>query len=139
MITFAFTCMNEALAIFEEGRGVVEGMSLGKEVSSAVKRRDSIKKNRSAYSTLGLADFDLRSDLIFVHNPDVPKTQLPFMPTFFRDEPDRIERLKSVIRREAIECSSQVANFATEDVALTEMAKLAWSWMCCDDNYATGE
>jgi len=124
-----------ALAIFEEGRGVVEGMSLGEEVSSAVKRRDSIKKKGSAYRTLGLADFDLRSDLIFVHNPDVPKTQLPFMPTFFRDEPDRIERLKSVIRREAIECS-RVEHFATEDVALTDMAKLAWSWMCCDDNYS---
>lgn len=115
----------------------MEEMSLGEEVSSAVKRRDSIKKKGSAYRTLGLADFDLRSDLIFVHNPDVPKTQLPFMPTFFRDEPDRIERLKSVIRREAIECS-RVENFATEDVALTDMAKLAWSWMCCDDNYSMG-
>ena len=114
-----------ALAIFEEGRGAPDGIALDMEITSAAKRRDSDISKGSTWMALGYADFDLRSDLIFVHNPDVPKTQLPYLPTFYRDEHERIERLKTVIKREATQCSKN----GGDKIALTEMARIAWCWV----------
>jgi hypothetical protein len=71
--------------------------------------------------------------LIFVHNPNVPKSTQPYFTIYFRDEKDRIERLAAVIKREASQCSQKVNN--GESAKLTEMAQLAWCWMCTNDHY----
>lgn len=71
--------------------------------------------------------------MIFVHNPNVPNLSQPYFTTYFRDEKDRIERLAAVIKREASQCSQKVKD--GEDAKLTEMAQLAWCWMCTNDHY----
>ena len=88
-----------------------------------------------------LSSFNLRSDLIFVHNPNVPKSIRPYGTTYYRDEKERIERLAAVIKREAMQCSSKKLKNregGEDDDAtkLTEMAQLAWCWMCTNDHYA---
>lgn len=80
-----------------------------------------------------LHSFNLRSDLIFVHNPNVPKSIQPYLTTYFRDEKDRIERLVAVIKREALHCSEKMNH--GEVATLTQMAQLAWCWMCTHDDY----
>lgn len=106
-----------ALAIFEEGRGAK--VTLDTEMTHGEREED----------------FDLRSDLIFVYNPNVMKTELPYFPTYYREETDRIERLKSVIRREAMQNCMSTSD-GTADIELTEMAQLAWCWLCSNDEYA---
>ena len=93
----------------------------------------------SFYSlSVSLTSFNRRSDLIFVHNPDVPKSSRPYMTTYYRDEKARLERLASIIKEEAVKCSSkQLDREEEEDAAeLSEMATLAWCWMCSNERYA---
>ncbi|KAL3823545.1 LOW QUALITY PROTEIN: hypothetical protein ACHAXA_002886 [Cyclostephanos tholiformis] len=104
-----------ALQIFEEGRG------------------SEMKSGVGAQSAHGGSDFNLRSDLIFIHNPHVPKSTLPYLTTYFSEEKDRIERLAAVIKREASNCSQKLND--GEIIKLTKMAQLAWCWMCTNDHY----
>eukprot|EP00986_Skeletonema_menzelii_P013645 scaffold8097_cov148-Skeletonema_menzelii.AAC.16 len=105
-----------ALAILEEMRGKIK--------SDGVK--DKVLKE---------ADFNRRSDLIFAYFANAPKTELPYLPTYYRDEKDRRERLKTLIRKEALNCTAMVG---TGDVAssVSDMARLAWCWMCTSDEFA---
>ncbi|KAL9188156.1 hypothetical protein ACHAXT_006534 [Thalassiosira profunda] len=120
-----------ALEIFEEGRvkislSSVEKTDAGKTVGATA--------DGATQMALGEADFNLRSDLIFVHNPNCPKSSRPYLTTYYRDEKDRIERLAAVVKREASQCSDRTPK--SDDAKLTEMARLAWCWMCSNDLYA---
>lgn len=107
-----------ALAIFEEARG--------KSKSVGVMAKDKALKE---------ADFNRRSDLIFAYFANAPKTELPYLPTYYRDEKDRMERLKSLIRKEAVSCTAMVG---TEDneASISDMTRLVWCWMCTSNDYA---
>ncbi|KAL7539747.1 hypothetical protein ACHAXR_009569, partial [Thalassiosira sp. AJA248-18] len=120
-----------ALEIFEEGRGS-DDMSL--DMGSKMGAKSSSDPRGSNQLALGEADFNLRSDLIFVHNPNVPKSVRPYLTTYYKDEKERIGRLATVIKREAIQCSKKLNR--GECRKLTEMAQLAWCWMCSNDHYA---
>jgi len=144
-----------ALEIFEEGRGAEEiSLEMVKDTVAAAGKGKG-DKGSPTQKALGEADFNLRSDLIFVHNPNVPKSIRPYITTYYRDEKDRIERLAAVIKREAMECCRKKKKKrpeggggagggggeggTEEEVAepkLTEMAQLAWCWMCTNDHYA---
>ena len=73
------------------------------------------------------ADFDLRSDLIFVYNPITPK-----IAEVYRKDIVRIERLQSLIRKEAINCAKYRS--LDEESNMSEMARLAWSFFCTYEN-----
>jgi serine/threonine protein kinase len=107
-----------ALAILEEARG--------KSKSGGAMAKDKALKE---------ADFNRRSDLIFAYFANAPKTELPYLPTYYRDEKDRMERLKTLIRKEAVSCTAMVG---TEDntSSISDMARLAWCWMCTSNDYA---
>lgn len=81
-------------------------------------------------------DFNRRSDLLFVYNPNAPKTELPYLPTYYRDEKDRIERLETLIRREAVYCAT-IAETEDQTSSVSDMARLAWCWMCTSDDHAS--
>lgn len=90
--------------------------------------------HRSLFDIFVDPSFNLRSDFIFVHNPNVPKSVRPYLTTYYRDERERIHRLAAVIKREALQCSKKIE--LKEEAELTEMAQLAWCWMCGNDYYA---
>ena len=79
-----------------------------------------------------------------MHNPNVAKLIRPYITTYYRDEKDRIERLILVIRKEAEQCSSKdptnngqgVEDDMPDSLTLSEMAQLAWCWICTDDRYS---
>jgi len=122
-----------ALEMFEEGRGA-DNRSLDMKSTLGAKSNDPSINKGSTEMALEEADFNLRSDLIFVHNPNVPKSSRPYLTTYYRDENERIRRLAAVIKREAVLCSKKLSR--GEDVELTEMANLAWCWMCSNDRYS---
>ena len=107
-----------ALAILEEARG--------KNKSVGVMSKDRALKE---------TDFNRRTDLIFAYFANVPKTELPYLPTYYRDEKDRMERLKTLIRKEAVNCTAMVG---TEDhtSSISDMTRLTWCWMCTSNDYA---
>lgn len=76
------------------------------------------------------ADFDLRSDLIFVFNPVAPTMGSEANP--YRKDVYRINRLQSLIQREAISC----ADYRTVDneTNMSEMSQFAWSFFCTFEN-----
>lgn len=106
-----------ALAILEEARGK-------SKTTGPIAKDKAIKEE----------DFNRRSDLIFTYYPDAPKTELPYLPSFYRDEKDRIERLKNMIRKEAVNCT--ISGIEDHTASVTEMTRLAWCWMCTGDDYA---
>ena len=69
------------------------------------------------------ADFNRRSDLIFAYFANAPKTELPYLPTYYRDEKDRRERLKTLIRKEAVNRTAMVGADGTSSVS--DMTRLA--------------
>ena len=74
--------------------------------------------------------FNLRSDLLFVHNPDVPKNTKAYVTTYYRDEEGRGQRLTRIIKTEALHY------IEGGDTELSELASRAWCWMCSNDRYA---
>jgi len=114
-----------ALSIFEQGRASIP-------LTSSIK---SDKKNKYPVESAELTSFNLRSDLLFVHNPEVPKEVRPYTTTYYKDEKGRIQRLIFLIKREAKQCI-EVPDDETEDIELTDMAKLAWCWMCSNESYS---
>ena len=69
---------------------------------------------------IAMADFDLRSDLLFVYNPTlIPHTLTP-LTTLYRKDPKRIMRLQALVRREAIQCAE--AKKVKNTVPLSRMA-----------------
>jgi len=70
------------------------------------------------------SDFDRRSDLLFVYNPDVAKasTANRYVQSYYRDDKMRIDRLSSKIKTEAVQCK------------LSVVSTLAWCWMCSNDS-----
>ena len=72
------------------------------------------------------ADFDLRSDLIFVF--------FPFIPTMggsgdaYRKDINRIKRLQNLIRTEARNCGDYPT--PNNEAHISEMAQFAWSFFC---------
>ena len=107
-----------ALAILEEAQGKLK--------TAGVK-----EKSRNDND----ADFNHRSDLIFAYFADAPKTELPYLPTFYRDEKGRMERLKSLIRKEAISCVTVVGSDG-DKCSVSMLARLAWCWMCTSNDRA---
>lgn len=104
------------LSIFEETRGKIESVGV----------KDKVLKE---------ADFNRRSDLIFTYFANAPKTELPYLPTYYRDEKDRRERLKTLIHKEAVNYMTMVG--AEDDASsVSDMARLAWCWMCTSDDHA---
>ena len=81
---------------------------------------------------IAMADFDLRSDLLFVYNPTlIPHTLTP-LTTPYRKDPKRIMRLQALVRREAIQCAE--AKKVKNTVPLSRMASLAWLFFCTFTN-----
>ena len=87
----------------------------------------------AAYDDMEEADFNLRSDLIFVHYPVTP---IPH-----RKDKNRIRRLRNLITQEALECSERIN--VDNGAQMSTMAQLAWCFLCTfedrefsDDNYA---
>jgi len=74
----------------------------------------------AAHQDIHDADFNLRSDLIFVHFPVLPKP--------YRKEKERIQRLRNMIRREAIECVER--RELDGQAQMSDMAQLAWCFFC---------
>jgi len=104
-----------ALTILEEARGKIKYAGV----------KDKALKE---------ADFNRRSDLIFAYFANAPKTELPYLPTYYRDEKDRRERLKTLIRKEAVNRTAKVG--ADDTSSVSDMTRLAWCWMCTSNDYA---
>jgi len=81
-------------------------------------------------SDMETADFDLRSDLIFVFYPVVPA--MGSESKAYRRDNNRISRLESLIRREAINCSEY--RKVNHESSMSEMTQLAWSFFCTFEN-----
>ena len=117
---------------------LVKGAENGSSRGEKVKRRGSFghiscasiesrpSRDAAAHDLL-IADFDLRSDLIFSYAPYVPrKGKLRF-----REEPYRIQRLRNLIRREAVQIAEDKGSMRK---AFSEMARFAFCFMCtCTD------
>jgi ankyrin repeat protein len=114
-----------ALTMIEELKSTfgAQNASLGSEISP----------KEAAKIEMAKADIDLRSDLIFLHNPLVtPGDNSDKNELEYRKDPNRIRRLQNLIRREAIECVER--SELNGDVHLSEMARLAWFFFCTFDN-----
>ncbi len=76
------------------------------------------------------ADFDLRSDLIFVFYPIAPA--MGNNDKAYRKDINRIKRLQNLIRREAINCAEY--RTVNDEADMSEMAQLAWGFFCTFEN-----
>ena len=86
----------------------------------------------AAKQQIDQADANLRSDLIFVYNPQIiPAEEVNLSDTYRRD-PQRLRRLRNLIRREALECSERKA--FDEDAKMSDMAALGWCFFCTFKN-----
>jgi ankyrin repeat protein len=120
-----------ALDIFEANRRDQEKKQLSVRSLSrsdsgiSVKTISTIATEDMVQQEMKQADFDLRSDLLFVFNPLVSN---------HRKDVNRIKRLQNIIRKEAMKC----AEFLTVDqkVEMSEMSQLAWSFFCTFENPA---
>ena len=80
--------------------------------------------NEAANYDLEEADFNLRSDLIFVH--------YPLTPGLHRQDKNRIRRLRNLIRREACDCVEQRKVYG--EMKMSTMTRLAWCFFCTYQN-----
>ena len=99
-----------------------------------VESRTTVSAMESAQMEMTLADFDLRSDALFVCNPllTVHSTKGTTNPVAYRKDKKRMKRLENLVRREAIQCFEK--RKVQKDIELTEMAKLAWCFICTFKN-----
>ena len=113
-----------ALAMIEEYKSTFGSQheSLDSEMSPKEAARVEMTK----------ADIDLRSDLIFLHNPLVTASDSDDKELDYRKDPNRIRRLQNLIRREAIDCVER--SKVNDNIYLSEMARLAWFFFCTFDN-----
>ena len=128
-----------ALDLFERWRPSVERRrSLGSSSSKGSRGKKSDPMDMAKRDML-LADFDLRSDLLFVYNPRIasPSGRIPF-----RKDSKRILRLQTLVRREAIQCAD-ARTYGDADADMSDMAKRAWCFFSTfvnenepDDHYA---
>ena len=87
---------------------------------------ESLQRLSNEAATLDLedADFNLRSDLIFVH--------YPLTPGLYRQDTNRTRRLRNLIKREATDCVAQEKG--GNETQMSTMARLAWCFFCTFEN-----
>ena len=116
-----------ALDIFERNRIIKYQTSPGRSTSShrtlGAESMRGFSEDAACYD-MKEADFNLRSDLIFVH--------YPVTPVLHRKDKNRIKRLRNLIRREALECSER--RNVDSSGRMSIMAKLAWCFLCTFEN-----
>lgn len=90
----------------------------------------SIATEEAVRIDMAIADFDLRSDLIFVFFPNAPSTASNN--NLYRKDIHRIKRLQNLIRKEANSCAEYLT--VNDEAAMSEMAQLAWCFFCTFEN-----
>ena len=90
----------------------------------------SIATEEAVRADMEIADFDLRSDLIFVYFPNAPT--ISHTGDLYRKDINRIKRLQSLIRKEANSCAEYLT--VNDEAIMSEMAGLAWCFFCTFEN-----
>ena len=92
-----------------------------------------IRAREAARYEITVADFNLRSDLLFVFGPTlVPVKKGTSMPIAYRKDTSRMQRIQNLIRREAFTCAEQRKTNVKAEIS--EMARLGWYFVCTFNN-----